>query len=289
MSSEKGSKIFYEAFSYYDRTGMQEYLEKKASEGWRLVRKVFAGEWEFESMEPKKLHYAVAYLPHVSNEDEFLASENKKEYLDLCSSSGWQYVCAHKNMVFFLNEEENPVPLVTDPEEELDVIHRAVVKRNRIGIVFVFAVLLLTVGGISFFNTFSGVYISVPVCFFAFAEFIEFYKYLRWRKKALAAASLGKFSRTDMPDRLISCLSHALILICYASIAIWLIISKDWDAFAKIILISLFLLLERFFDKLKKKTDSIRKKRLLTFALIFICFAMIMLYAFACTAETCLI
>jgi len=280
MSSEKETKILCEAFSYYDRTGMQEFLEKKASEGWRLVRKVFAGEWEFEPMEPKKLHYAVAYLPQFSNEDEFLASENKKEYLEMCSATGWQYVCVHKNMVFFLNEEENPLPLETDPEEELDVIHKAVVKRNRIGIIIVMAMLLLTIAGIFLFKTLSGIYLLTIGCAALLAECIDFYKYLRWRKKALAVASLGKFSRTDMPDKLISCLSLAIVLVFYAVTVVWLIISKNWDAIAKMTLISLILSLNSYFDKLKEKTDSIRKKRLLTFALILICLALILLYTF---------
>jgi len=280
MSSEKDSKILYEAFSYYDRTGMQEFLEKKASEGWRLVRKVFAGEWEFEPMEPKKLHYAVAYLPQFSNEDEFLVSENKKEYLEMCSATGWQYVCVHKNMVFFLNEEENPLPLETDPEEELDVIHKAVVKRNRIGIIIVMAMLLLTIAGIFLFKTLSGIYLLTIGSAVLLAESIDFYKYLRWRKKALAAASLGKFSRTDMPDKLISCLSLAIVLVFYAVTVVWLIISKNWDAIAKMTLFSLILSLHTYFDKLKDKTDSIRKKRLLTFALILICLVLILLYSF---------
>lgn len=280
MSSEKGSKIFYKAFSYYDRTGMQEFLEQKASEGWRLVRKVFAGEWEFESIEPKKLHYAIAYLPQFSNEDEFIASENKKEYLEMCSATGWQYVCAHKNMVIFLSEEENPLPLETDPEEELDVIHKAVVKRNRTGIIVALAVLFFTIADFFLFKTFSGVYILTIGSAVLLAECIDFYKYLRWRKKALAAASLGKFSRTDVPDKFISGLSLAIVFACYAIIVAWLIISKDWDALAKIILISLILSLKRYFDKLKEKTNSVCKKRLLTFALILICLVLILLYSF---------
>lgn len=281
MSSENGSKIIYKAFAYYDRTGMQEFLEQKASEGWRLVRKVFENEWEFEPIEPKKLHYAVAYFPQFSNEDEFLASESKKEYLEMCLSTGWQYVCVHKNRVFFLNEEENPVPFETDPEEELDVIHKAVRKRHRFDIIVVLLVLALTILGFVFRDLFSGMYILAIGSLFVFEEFIEFFKYIRWRKKALAAASLGHFSRTDIPDKIFSCLSLVVTLVCYLAVIVELIVSKNWDTLAKLAIISMFSVLKKYFDNLKEKTRSVFKRRLLTFAPILICAALILIYAFA--------
>jgi len=130
MSQEKSIKTFREDFGYYDRTGMQEYLEQKASEGWRLVKKQFAREWEFRRIEPQKLHYAITYLPQFSNEDSFLLSKDKNEYLELCAASGWQFVCAYKNMVIFINEQENPLPLETDPEAELSTIHKSFLKHD---------------------------------------------------------------------------------------------------------------------------------------------------------------
>ena len=81
MSRENNSKIVCKTFDYYDKDGIREFLEQKAAEGWRLVRKLFAGEWEFERTEPKHLHYAITYLPRFSNEDEFLTSENKFYFL----------------------------------------------------------------------------------------------------------------------------------------------------------------------------------------------------------------
>ena len=87
MSREKNLKTFRKYFAYYDQTGIQEYLEQKASEGWRLVKKQFASEWEFKRIEPQNLHYAITYLPQFSNEDSFLLSENKNEYLELCAAS----------------------------------------------------------------------------------------------------------------------------------------------------------------------------------------------------------
>lgn len=155
MSQEKSIKSFREDFGYYDRTGMQEYLEQKASEGWRLVKKQFASEWEFKRIEPQKLHYAITYLPQFSNEDSFLLSEDKKEYLELCAASGWQFVCAYKNMVIFINEQENPLPLKTDPEVELDLIHRSFLKHDLPKSIFSFVFFMIAFFYLLFSDTAS--------------------------------------------------------------------------------------------------------------------------------------
>lgn len=283
MSQNKGSKIFYEAFPYYDRTGMQEFLEQKASEGWRLVRKVFAGEWEFEPMEPKKLHYAVEYLSQFSNEDEFLVSENIKEYLEMCSATGWQFVCAYKNMVFFLNEEENPVPLETDPEEELDVIHKAVLKRSLPRMIITAVISVAVIIGLLFSDSLSKIYVitvgALTLLSLWFSS--DFLRYLRWRKKARAAASLGKFSRTDIPDKLISCLSVALVLTCFVITVAELIMVKDWKTLEDIAALALFIVLYHGYSGYKKKAVSTRKKRMLNAGFVLICIALVLLLAFA--------
>lgn len=282
MSQEKGSKILYEAFDYYDRTGMQNFLEQKAYEGWKLVRKVFAAEWEFERMEPQKLHYAIAYLPQFSNEDDFWSSENKKEYLEICSASGWQFVCAYKNMVIFSNDEAEPLPIDTDPEVELDLIHKSVLKNKLPKMIFAFLVFAVTIIGLLFFDTFLKAYVATVGILNVFSIYIvlDFCKYLRWRKKALAAAATGKFSKTDIPDKLISGLLLTVTLLYAVIVIVKLVITNDWDGLGDIAVIAAVLAFYDFFDKLKKKAKSNRRKRIITFVSILTYIMIIVFFIF---------
>jgi len=272
MSQEKNIKTFREDFAYYDRTGIQEYLELKASEGWRLVKKQFASDWEFKRIEPQKLHYAITYLPQFSNEDSFLLSEDKKEYLELCAASGWQFVCAYKNMVIFLNEQENPLPLETDPEVELDMIHKSFLKHNLPKSIFSFAFFMVAFFYLLFSDAASkSVDLLLGFCvFLSFYTAIDFFSYLRWRKKALAAAATGKFSRTDIPDKHLSALLDIFLILCITIIIVKSIITADWGTLITTTIIAVAMVIYHFLDKLKKKTNDDWKKRIISFVLFLI-------------------
>lgn len=267
MSQEEVFRTFREGFAYYDRSGMQEFLEQKASEGWRLVRRHFASDWEFERIEPQKLHYAITYLPRFSNEDEFLASENKKEYLEICSASGWQFVCAYKNMAIFLNEEAEPLPFETDPEVELDLIHKAVLKNKLPQMIFALVVFAVTIICLLFFDTIFKAYVATTCVLNVFSVYVvlDFCRYLRWRKKSLAVAATGKFSRTDISDKLISGSAIAVTLLCDVIVIVKLVLTNDWESLQEMATFAVIAVLYGFFDKLKKKTKSERKKRIITF------------------------
>ena len=160
MKESMNYETFTEAFAYYDRTAMQEYFEQKALEGWRLCKKEKLYEWKFERIEPQKLHYAITYLPQFSNEDSFLLSKNKKEYLDFCAEQGWQFACVYKNMVIFYNEEEDPVSFETDPEVELASIHKSMMKHIVAKSAFLFACLAVMIAA------FVGDFNKDPIDFF---------------------------------------------------------------------------------------------------------------------------
>lgn len=243
---------------------MQEYLEQKASEGWRLVKKQFAREWEFRRIEPQKLHYAITYLPQFSNEDSFLLSKDKNEYLELCAVSGWQFVCAYKNMVIFINEQENPLPLETDPEVELDLIHRSFLKHDLPKGILSFALFMISFFYLLFSDT-DYKSVDLVLYFFAFLSFytaINFFSYLRWRKKALAAAATGEFRRTGIPDKFLSALLYVFLALCVAIILMKSIIMSEWET---TIVIAVMVIINEILDKLKKKTEANWKKNLFKF------------------------
>lgn len=279
MAQEKSFKTFRENFGYYDRTGMQEYLEQKASEGWKLVKKQFAREWEFQRIEPQKLHYAITYLPQFSNEDKFLLSEDKNEYLELCAASGWQFVCAYKNMVIFLNEEENPLPLETDPEVELDLIHRSFLKHDLPKSIFSFA-FFMTAFFYLLFSDNASEGADLVLGTFAFLSFytaVDFLSYFRWRKKALAAAATGEFRRTGIPDKLLSALVDVFFILCVTIIIVKSIVTADWGTLITMAVIAVVVGIYYFSEKLKKKTNDNWKKHIIGF-ISFLIFAAVIIF-----------
>ena len=196
-----------------------------------------------------------------------MLSENKKEYLELCAESGWQFVCAYKNMVIFLNEEENPLPFETDPEAELALIHKSVLKHSLPKIIISLAILVGAIIGLLFSDFVSKSFDVIVggllvICFYIITDFCA---YLRWRKKALAAAATGEFSRTDTPDKLILVLFAAVTLLCAVIIIVKSVAANNWEALIKISVLAAAVILIFLFDKLKKKTDSNRKKHLIGF------------------------
>ena len=63
----KDSKRCFVLFSFYDRTGIENYLEKQAENGW-MLDKITALGWQFKRMEPKKVHFSVVYFTKASSQ-----------------------------------------------------------------------------------------------------------------------------------------------------------------------------------------------------------------------------
>ncbi len=276
-------ETFTEAFAYYDRTAMKEYFEQKALEGWQLCRKEMFSKWVFKRIEPKKLHYAITYLPQFSNEDSFLLSENKKEYLEFCAEQGWQFACVYKNMVVFYNEEENPVPFETDPEVELAAIHKSMMKHSLIKLTLVFAGLAGLIfyfflkfndDPIKFFFSISGkvntviLFIMIFVCF----NLSEFISYCRWRKKAVAAASLGDFTKTEFSDKLFTAFLVIMTVLYVAVIFITTILSGNLAGLWLLGFGAIYVFLSAIVDNEKEKSQGKKRKALsiLSFVMLFV-------------------
>lgn len=113
-------------FTFYDRTGIQRILEEKAEKGW-LLDKVSNFGWRFRRIEPKKIHFAVTYFPPASAYDS-RPSERQQDLIDFCDHSGWKLIATAAQMQIFCNEQENPVPIETDPVIELENIHKSAKK-----------------------------------------------------------------------------------------------------------------------------------------------------------------
>ena len=86
----KDTRKFFPLFTFYDRTGIEKYLEDKASGGW-LLEKITGFGWKFRRIEPKKLHYMVTYFPKASAFDPSPTSQ-QQEFTEFCEYHGWVFV-----------------------------------------------------------------------------------------------------------------------------------------------------------------------------------------------------
>ena len=113
-------------YSFYDRTGIQNYLETQAAKGWMLDK---AGTvcWRFRRCAPRKLKFSVVYFPEADLYDP-APGEGEQTFREYCEHSGWHFVGSQAQMQIFYSEWENPVPIDTDPVIEVENIHKSMKK-----------------------------------------------------------------------------------------------------------------------------------------------------------------
>ena len=110
-------------FSFYDQIRIQEKLEEMAEQGW-MVDKPGSFTWAFKRMEPKKLKFAVTYFPSASDFDPGPTDEELTK-LDFCAQDGWQLAVRWGVMQIFYNENENAVPIETEPVAQVENVRKS--------------------------------------------------------------------------------------------------------------------------------------------------------------------
>lgn len=199
----KETKRRMELFSFYDRTGLERHLARMAQRGWLLceIGQLF---WHYRRIEPKTLRFCVCYFPKATVYDPG-PSEGQEEFYSMCAHAGWVLAGASGQLQVFCNEQENPVPIDTDPALEVEAIHQAAKKGWLLSLF-----LLLGVGALNFgqflwrlFDDPVGT-LSSPLHLFSlvcwpvliFVEGVDLITYFRWRHGALRAAARGEFLTT---------------------------------------------------------------------------------------------
>lgn len=197
-----------ESISFFDHTGISEHLEEMASKGW-MIEKIGNTGWIYRRIEPKKIHFAVSYYPKASEFDPE-PTEDQKMFHDFCAHTGWQLACTSAQMQIFYNERENPTPIETEPELELQAIHASAKK----GFIFSYIVLLAIslLNGALWISNLLGDPIdllSSPARLFSGFAFlllallcmVELICYFRWYSKAKIAAEQGEFLRVKSTSK----------------------------------------------------------------------------------------
>lgn len=122
----RDTKRRMELYSFYDRTGLEAHLARMAERGW-LLEKIGQFLWHYRRTGPKKLAFSVCYFPKASAFDPE-PSEEQETFYDFCEHAGWKLAASSAQLQVFYNEGEDPVPIETDPVEEVDTIHRTVMR-----------------------------------------------------------------------------------------------------------------------------------------------------------------
>ena len=205
----RNTKYRYEVFSFMDYTGIASHLAEMAKKGW-LVEKLSNFGWTYRKIEPKKLTFYVSYFPKASEFDPE-PTEAQKTFYDFCWHTGWELAATSAQMQIFYNEQENPVPIETDPVVEVATIHQAA-KKSFFPTHIV--LLLLSVWyGFLFVSRLLGDPIgllsstSQMVSGFAFTMaflvcVVELSAYYLWYAKAKKAAVDGRFVKAYSTSRL---------------------------------------------------------------------------------------
>ena len=191
----KETKRTIRYFKFYNRKGMQIYLEEMAEKGWLLI-KVTELFWQFRRIEPTKLHFSVVYFPQASIYDAEV-SEKQQQFHALCAHTGWNLAASGAQLQFFYNETAHPVPIETDAVLEVENIHKSVKKTFLPGyygelFLSLLNLVLLSAQGlkapISFLS--SGGSLLYLLCWLlvAILSLTEIVGYARWYKKARKTA-----------------------------------------------------------------------------------------------------
>ena len=273
----KDIKKKVEFFTFYDKTGIEKHLEQMASEGW-LLEKMSAFHWNYRRIEPKKIHFSVSYYATITDfEPE--PTEEQQAFNEFCEHSGWKLAASTMQMQVFYNENENSVPIETDPVLEVENIHRSVKKTVLVS--YFLMMFLGFIMGASFISTMLGDPINLLSsatklftgvwCVIAFAYALtELITYLVWRKKAKALAEQGVFLETRGHRKL----GYAVVVFMLASIILYIVTLSNsglqfyMTAYLMIFLVG-FPLVNGVKTLLKKKRVKAGTNKALTFAASF--------------------
>ena len=260
-------------FSYYDLTGMERHLEKMAQKGW-LLDKMSALGWRYRRIEPQKLHFTVSYCHRASAYDPE-PTEEVQTFYDFCAHTGWRLAAEFGSMQVFYNDQEDPIPIDTDPAMEIQMVGREMKRALP------FEILLLLIG---FFMGGSWLYslfhspidllanptnLFTGLCWLGLMVWsvADILTYLLWRRRAKLAAQRGEFVPTRGCHRIMQVVMALVILgAIYFFITARLPGLRLLTGAMILEFVVLFLAVNGTKDFLKKRKVSRRKNQAVTIA-----------------------
>jgi len=129
---------------YNELDTIAEILEEKAAEGWELSSKTGVI-WGFRRSEPRKVKFCAEVV------DTDVIGNALDEFISFCEADGWKHTFDAGSIQIFENEDLNAVPIHTEPEVKLRIVHdRCKVTRLLLPVgVLAFVIFFLLEGVIS--------------------------------------------------------------------------------------------------------------------------------------------
>lgn len=218
-------------YSYYDRTGIAAHLADMAAQGW-MLEKLGAWSWRYRRTEPKKLRFAVTFFP--ASQFDPGPSEGLETYRDYCAAAGWVLAADTAQVQIFYTEDENAVPIETDPAAEYANIRRCMKKSFLASCWSLLAVSLFQVlftlwriwtdpvDTLSSTASLSTLLDWLPLDLVLIWELARYY---RWQRRAKAAAESG----APLPDLRSVRWLGVLVLVWTCGVLLWLLASY-WNS-----------------------------------------------------------
>ena len=214
-------------FAFYDRTGIENYLEKQAQDGW-LLEKMSQVTWKFKKVKPMKVRFSVVYFSKASAFDPE-PSEGQVRFQEFCEHTGWVLAASHAQMQVFYSTQEEPLPIETDANIEIQNINSAVMKSHLpMWIIYIINGMLQI--GLCIMNFFKNPIVAMSsnldllacVCWVTMLALtvVDIAIYVRWRRKAkVLARTTGEL--LDTPKY--SFLMPIVLIIAFTGIGLLLV------------------------------------------------------------------
>lgn len=215
----KTKKRTWKYIDFFDFSLTQQYLEKKAQEGW-ILENVLGVWWTFRRAEPRTAHVWVSYLEQDVYDPQ--PSQQLMDMADLGEHTGWELTVETPSMQVFYNWEANPLPMETDPVIQVEGMHRVlkqgVLRTYRILFGMSVAVLLVQLWmfwemPLKFLSREVGMFLLDILFFIALGTRLAAYRL--WRHKARKLAAQGEWLDTRPWGR-------ASRLVLWAYLLLWL-------------------------------------------------------------------
>ena len=186
-------------FSYCDAQGVCRRLERMAAKGWQLDDIGLL--WRYRRAPAQALTYEAVYCddaeplaPH--------AGEGAQPLVDYCAQERWELAAQWEKMLIFSNPYPDPVPIDTDPQVQLDAMHRVMAGRPLIAPVLL-ALVVAVFGALLLFwlpdslpllllSDISLALSLLLLCLLPILILMDPLAYLWWHRRARRAVALGE-------------------------------------------------------------------------------------------------
>ena len=222
----KTTKRRFEFFTFYDHTGIARHLEWMAQKGW-LLQGIHGNLWASRAIPPTQLSCTVTSSPDASAFDPE-PSEGELCFQDFCAHTGWQLAASSAQLQIFYNARPDPIPIETDPNLEIETIHRYAGKTILlpyslllfIGLLSTFFFVSRLLGDpIGLLASSTNLFIGYAWCLELLLCVTELGGYFRWRHRAKKAALRGEFLETKGH----SLLQRIILIAALVGFALWLL------------------------------------------------------------------